>query len=100
MNTIHPELFTRIDNDRNGNPRCVIHFTDLIDESDEAKVASDFKEALESNPFERVNLLHTYAAHKYRSQGARKYHGRSYGGGVVFHGTPESVAAKLNRTNN
>ena len=51
--------FTRINNDANGNPRYVIHFLELADNYQEA-----------------INLAN--------SIGGRKYHTKSYGGGLVF----------------
>lgn len=51
--------FTRIKNDVNGNPRYVVHFLN-IDE--------DYQTAVK-----KANKI-----------GGRKYHTKSYGGGIVF----------------
>lgn len=51
--------FTRINNDVNGNPRYVCHFLQLSD---------NYQEAIK----------------KANSIGGRKYHTKSYGGGIVF----------------
>lgn len=51
--------FTRINNDINGNPRYVCHFLNIADNYHEAIIK----------------------AHKI---GGRKYHNKSYGGGIVF----------------
>jgi hypothetical protein len=88
--------FTPAPNTKDGNPRCIIHFLDLVDYEDEAQVRKEFDTTLTLYPMDFNNLLYTHAAHKYKAMGARKYHGKGYGGGIVFQGTPESVAAKLN----
>ena len=67
---------TKIKHDINGNPRYVVHFTELL------------KEPL----FDAVNLAATRVmAQKYKLAvkaahkiGGRKYHTKSYGGGIVF----------------
>jgi hypothetical protein len=51
--------FTRINNDVNGNPRYVLHFM-YIDDN------------------------YSTAVNKCRCLGGRKYHTKSYGGGIVF----------------
>jgi hypothetical protein len=51
--------FTRIDNDINGNPRYVCHFLNIADNYNEA--------------IKKANTI-----------GGRKYHNKSYGGGIVF----------------
>ena len=51
--------FTRIKNDVNGNPRYVIHFLEID---------NDYKTAVK-----KANKI-----------GGRKYHTKSYGGGIVF----------------
>lgn len=51
--------FTRIDNDINGNPRYVCHFLNIADNYDEA--------------IKKANTI-----------GGKKYHNKSYGGGIVF----------------
>jgi hypothetical protein len=61
--------FTRINNDVNGNPRYVCHFTCLLNE-DENKMRWDEKYA--------------YAVRKAKKIGGRKFHNKQYGGGIVF----------------
>lgn len=51
--------FTRIDNDINGNPRYVCHFLNI---------ANNYNEAIK-----KANTI-----------GGKKYHTKSYGGGIVF----------------
>jgi hypothetical protein len=52
-------MFTRINNDLNGNPRYVIHFLQL------------------SDSYERALYLA-------RQLGGKKFHNKQYGGGIVF----------------
>ena len=64
----------RAKNDINGNPRHVVHFTDL-----EPPEARDTNRA-------RFTLPERYAAvliHA-RKLGGRRFHNKQYGGGVVF----------------
>jgi hypothetical protein len=52
-------MFTRINNDTNGNPRFVVHFLQLAD------------------TYPRALFLA-------RQLGGRKFHNKQYGGGIVF----------------
>jgi hypothetical protein len=52
-------MFTRINNDINGNPRFVVHYLQLADS------------------YERALFLS-------RQLGGRKYHNKQYGGGIAF----------------
>jgi len=52
-------MFTRINNDTNGNPRFVIHYLQLADSYDRALYLS-------------------------RKLGGRKFHNKKYGGGIAF----------------
>ena len=52
-------MFTRINNDVNGNPRFVVHFLQLAD------------------TYERALFLS-------RKLGGRKFHNKQYGGGIAF----------------
>lgn len=59
---------TRINNDTNGNPRYVVHFSELAPTYDRALKIS-------------------------RRYGGRKFHNRQYGGGIAFqcYNTPDLV---------
>lgn len=61
--TVSADMFTRINNDTNGNPRYVIHFLDLG-----ADYAADYAATVKW-----ANKM-----------GGRKYHNKSYGGGITF----------------
>lgn len=66
---IKPSHFTRINNDVNGNPRYVCHYTHL------------------SAPVDRdadISERYTLALARARAIGGRKYHTKGYGGGIVF----------------
>jgi hypothetical protein len=52
-------MFTRINNDINGNPRFVVHYLQLADS------------------YERALFLS-------RQLGGRKFHNKQYGGGIAF----------------
>lgn len=60
--------WTRINNDVNGNPRYVCHYTELVTDSD------------------RVNGCDRYEAALKRAKkiGGKKFHNKQYGGGIVF----------------
>ena len=61
------ENLTRINNDVNGNPRYVFHFLALADDND------------------LVNTRYNNAvAVAKKLIGGKKYHNKSYGGGIVF----------------
>ena len=63
---------TRINNDVNGNPRYVVHFLSLLteDENKSSLIPLSFKYQL--------------AQLKAKASGGKRYHNKSYGGGIVF----------------
>lgn len=62
--------FTRIKNDINGNPRYVIHFLDMDVHGRDSGISLMDRYAL------ACKLANTI--------GGRRYHNKSYGGGIVF----------------
>ena len=59
----------RVDNDANGNPRYAVHFLPLVaDLRGEASISERYRVACK-----RANKM-----------GGRKYHNKSFGGGIVF----------------
>jgi hypothetical protein len=65
------ENFTRVNNDVNGNPRWVCHFTNLEADTSTASpwdISSRYNEAV------------SFA----RQFGGKRFHNKQYGGGVVF----------------
>jgi hypothetical protein len=67
--SITPDSFERINNDTNGNPRYVCHYTHLSTPVDR-----------DADISERYNL----ALARARTIGGRKFHNKQYGGGIVF----------------
>jgi hypothetical protein len=66
---ITPDNFKRINNDINGNPRYVCHYTNL------------------STPVDRdadISQRYNLALARARTIGGRKFHNKQYGGGIVF----------------
>lgn len=68
--------FTRINNDVNGNPRYVCHFSDIVNEQD--------REIAQSYGINYISELYRIAIKKANKIGGRKYHNKSFGGGIVF----------------
>lgn len=62
--------FTRINNDVNGNPRYVVHFLNLLTDSEQESLSIDSR--------------YNFAVKRANKIGGRKYHTKSYGGGIVF----------------
>lgn len=81
---ITPDDFTRVNNDINGNPRYVCHFLKLIKDSDESELENDFAATLKQRPFAIVGLKYDLALERSRKFRGRKYHTKSFGGGIVF----------------
>lgn len=64
-------MFTRVNNDVNGNPRFVVHYLQLAD------------------TYERALYLG-------RKLGGRKFHNKQYGGGIAFQSyNTEQLAEKI-----
>ena len=77
---------TRINNDGNGNPRRVVHFTHFITDADRASLAQS-----KLMPCS----LYEFALRKARKLGGRKFHNRQYGGGIVFQAYSDDEVLKL-----
>jgi hypothetical protein len=67
--------WTKIKHDVNGNPRYVCHFLELTTEKDKE---------IAGNGLDRVSILYNLAVKRANRIGGRKYHTKSYGGGIVF----------------
>lgn len=80
MNThfqpVTPENFTRVDSDLYGNPRYVLHFTNLV-------TPKDIRES-QLNNFYFIVPLYDLACKRANKIGGRKYRAKHYGGGIVF----------------
>jgi hypothetical protein len=65
--------FLRVNNDVNGNPRYVCHYSNLLTNA-------------ESNYTTGLSISDRYnaALNRARKIGGRKFHNKQYGGGIVF----------------
>ena len=72
MKTITPDAFLRVRNDVNGNPRYVCHFLELDIHGPDKGIGYGLSER------------YAMACKLGNRAGGRKYHNKSYGGGIVF----------------
>ncbi len=82
---IQPSDFIRIKNDVNGNPRHVCHFLHLDVHGWQSNIGLSDRYAI------AVKLANTL--------GGRKYHNKSYGGGIVFQEYDGCLPALCDRIN-
>lgn len=69
--------FTKIRNDVNGNPRYVVHFLNCISQEKQ-----DFFHNLYD--LRTVTYMYNTACRDMNKIGGRKYHTKTFGGGIVF----------------
>lgn len=74
--------FTRVDNDVNGNPRYVVHYSELLNKADEEEAKRLSRQPGRIRFF--VEYEYDIAMNKARKIGGRKFHNKQYGGGIVF----------------
>lgn len=96
FNPVTPDNFTRITLDVYGNPRYVLHFTNLT-------TLNDRREAKNRGVI-WLNILYDVACKRANKIGGKKYRGKRYGGGVVFQSyniadTCERINALLSELN-
>lgn len=72
MKTISPDDFDRVKSDINGNPRYVCHFLSLDIHGPDKGIGFGISER------------YAMACKLANKAGGRKYHNKSYGGGIVF----------------
>lgn len=77
--------FTRVNNDVNGNPRMAVHFLQLLT-----------KEELDSNLLP-IGIKYDLALMRAKTVGGKKFHNKSYGGGIVFQEYESCLDATVNR---
>lgn len=82
---------TKVNSDINGNPRLVCHFLELINDEDR-QIAESRKDIF--NGISKTSELYEIALKKSRKIGGKKYHHKSYGGGIVFQYYNESDLEK------
>ncbi len=63
--------FTRVNNDINGNPRYVCHFTNLLNDNENFGLLT-------------IDQKYTIALKRAKQLGGRKFHNKQYGGGIIF----------------
>lgn len=81
---------TKISHDVNGNPRYVCHYLNLLTE----------REKQQENryiPEQNMTLHYAIAVHRSHKIGGRKYHTRSYGGGIVFTDYENEIIRNIKR---
>ena len=71
-------MLTRVNNDKNGNPRYVCHFLDLLNDR-EKEMAEQYPSRLST-----IDVMYKMAISKARMIGGRKFHNKKYGGGIAF----------------
>lgn len=81
--------FTRINNDINGNPRYVCHFLSFLSNEESESIKQNVLEYNSNKPASvnyksSINECYSLAVKKAKQLGGRKYHTKSYGGGIVF----------------
>lgn len=91
--------FKRINNDINGNPRYVCHFSNLLEDN-------FYKSDLPSNMtgkqwIDIVTYRYNIALKRAKQIGGKKFHNKQYGGGIVFQSyniqqTEENILNLLN----
>lgn len=78
--------FTRINNDVNGNPRLVVHFLQMLT-----------KQEVHSDLLSWSGVKYDLAIMRGKTVGGRKYHNKSYGGGIVFQEYSGCMDSRVNR---
>ena len=85
QNTIE---FTRVNNDVNGNPRYVCHYSNIpLNDNDRTQIANTiFRwQSMGQNTIGmQIKLEYELAVIKAKLIGGKKFHNKQYGGGIVF----------------
>ena len=69
--------WTRIKRDGNGNPRYVVHFLALVPDLDTPEIWDE-------HGIGTISWKYRQAVKRANKIGGRKFHNKSYGGGIVF----------------
>jgi hypothetical protein len=84
--------FTRVNSDVYGNPRYVCHFLELVNDNDREKV--------KDMGINFISELYSIAVKKANKIGGKKYHNKSYGGGIVFQSyNTDDLSDKIHKIN-
>jgi len=73
---------TRIKHDTFGNPRYVIHFSDLLTNKDRENLSLSVSPTFKV--IDNLDARYKLALKKAKALGGRKFHNKQYGGGIVF----------------
>lgn len=79
--------WTRINNDTNGNPRYVCHFTELLKPNTDFKLLyglTEKEQAQYQEGMSKTLFAYKIACKRANKIGGRKYSTKQYGGGIVF----------------
>lgn len=82
--------YKRVNNDVNGNPRYVFHYSEFLSADDLKRIDSEVskrpKEWYDRNLIfaPRQTKGYELAVKKAKQIGGRKYNGKDFGGGIVF----------------
>jgi len=74
--------FLRVNNDTNGNPRYVCHYSNLLTKEEGGYFCEQQQRYIE--PTLSFNNQYPAALARSRKVGGRKFHNKQYGGGIVF----------------
>lgn len=66
--------FVRVNNDINGNPRYVCHFSDLLNKNEYTSALNKIS----------IDEAYNLALEKAKKIGGKRYRGNDFGGGIVF----------------
>lgn len=88
MKTIEDVELTRVNSDKYGNPRYVVHFFALLNDEEIVKIRKEVREFNEKyNQYKSsTEDLYRFALNKSRAIGGKKFHNKQFGGGIVFCG--------------
>jgi len=74
--------FTRINNDVNGNPRYVCHYSNFLTQSEKEQRYQEGLNVWQTS--HSVSMWYLLAVNRSHKIGGRKYHTKRYGSGIVF----------------
>lgn len=88
MEKVKVSDFTKVNRDVNGNPRYVIHFINIpLTKQELENIENEIQEARKLNRNTigmNIDLEYQLALDKCKKIGGKKFHNKSFGGGIVF----------------
>lgn len=82
MNTETKIEWKRIDNDVNGNPRYVCHYSELLTEQDKIDLPLTVSPVYKVT--DNISARYSIALKRANEIGGKRFHNKQYGGGIVF----------------